>query len=46
MKKVKTSISLDEDVYEFILKIAESERLNLSLVINSHFAKLLEKEKT
>lgn len=44
MKKIKTSVSLDEDVYEYILKIAETERLNLSLVINSHFAKLMEKE--
>ena len=43
MRKVKTSISLDEDVYEFIQKLAETERLNLSLVINSHFAKLMEK---
>lgn len=44
MEKVKTSISLDRDVYEFIQKIADRERLNLSQVINREFAVKLEKE--
>lgn len=44
MKKVKTSISLDEDVYAYIQQLADQERLNISLVINSYFAKLMEKE--
>ena len=45
MEKVKTSISLDKDVYEYIQKLAETERLNLSLVINRYFFQLMEKEK-
>ena len=44
MEKIKTSISLDKDVYELIQKIAESERLNISQVINREFAKYVEKE--
>jgi len=44
MEKVKTSVSLDKDVYEFIQKLAEEERLNLSLVINRYFFQLM-KEK-
>lgn len=44
MKKVKTSISLDEDVYKYIQQLADQERLNISLIINTHFAKLMEKE--
>ena len=45
MEKVKTSVSLDKDVYEFIQKIAERERLNISQVINKEFALKLEKDK-
>ena len=44
MEKVKTSVSLDKDVYEFIQKIADRERLNISQVINKEFAVKLEKE--
>ena len=45
MEKVKTSISLDEDVYKYIQLIAERERLNLSQVINKEFALKMEQEK-
>ena len=41
MEKVKTSISLDKDVYEFIQKLAEKERLNLSLVVNRYFYQMM-----
>lgn len=44
MKKVKTSISLDEDVYKYIQQLADQERLNISQVINREFAKYVEKE--
>lgn len=44
MEKVKTSISVDKDVYEYIQKIAERERLNISQVINKEFAVKMEKE--
>ena len=44
MEKVKTSISLDKDVYEYIQKIAERERLNVSQVINRDYAVKMEKE--
>lgn len=45
MEKVKTSVSLDKDVYEFIQRIADRERLNVSQVINKEFALKLEQEK-
>lgn len=45
MEKVKTSVSLDKDVYAYIQKLAETERLNLSLVINRYFYQLMVKEK-
>ncbi|WP_332092981.1 hypothetical protein [Paenibacillus sp. GYB003] len=45
MEKVKTSISLDRDVYEYIVKIAERERLNISQVINKEFAVKMDREK-
>lgn len=45
MDKVKTSVSLDEDVYKYIQSIAERERLNISQVINKEFAIKMEKEK-
>jgi predicted DNA-binding ribbon-helix-helix protein len=41
MEKVKTSISLDKDVYNYIQQLAEKERLNLSLIINRHFYHLM-----
>ena len=41
MEKVKTSISLDKDVYEFIQKLADNERLNLSQVINRYFYQIM-----
>jgi len=44
MEKVKTSISLDKDVYEYIQKIAARERLNLSQVINKDYAVKMEQE--
>ncbi len=44
MEKVKTSVSIDKDVYEFIQQIAENERLNISQVINRYFYQLM-KEK-
>jgi predicted DNA-binding ribbon-helix-helix protein len=44
VEKVKTSISLDKDVYEFIQKLAERERLNVSQVINRDYAKRLAQE--
>ena len=43
MEKVKTSVSLDKDVYEFIQRIADKERLNVSQVINKEFALKMEK---
>ncbi|WP_144023571.1 ribbon-helix-helix protein, CopG family [Paenibacillus sp. FSL H8-0548] len=45
MEKVKTSVSLDKDVYEFIQRLADRERLNVSQVINKEFALKLESEK-
>lgn len=45
MDKVKKSVSLDEDVLEFIQKLADKDRSNVSQVINKHFAKLLEDSK-
>jgi predicted DNA-binding ribbon-helix-helix protein len=45
MEKVKTSVSLDEDVYKYIQSIAERERLNVSQVINKEFAIKMEQEK-
>ena len=45
MEKIKTSISVDKDVYEYIQKIAERERLNISQVINKEFAVKMENEK-
>lgn len=44
MEKVKTSVSLDQDVYDYIRKLADRERLNISQVINKEFALKLEKE--
>lgn len=44
MEKVKTSVSLDRDVYEYIQKLAERERLNISQVINKEFAVKMDKE--
>ena len=46
MEKVKTSISIDKDVYEFIQKLAEAERLNLSMVINRHFFRLMKQQES
>ena len=45
MEKVKTSISLDKDVYEYIQQLAKVERLNISQVINKEFAVKMEKGK-
>lgn len=45
MEKVKTSISLDRDVYEYIQQLAERERLNISQVINKEFAVKMDREK-
>lgn len=44
MEKVKTSISLDKDVHEFLQSLAEKERTNVSQIINKHFAKMMEEE--
>jgi len=44
VEKVKTSISLDKDVYEYIQQLAKVERLNISQVINKEFAVKMEKE--
>lgn len=44
MEKVKTSVSLDKDVYEYIQKLAERERLNVSQVINRDYAMRMIKE--
>lgn len=41
VEKVKTSVSLDKDVYEFIAKTAEQERTNVSQVINRKFYELM-----
>jgi predicted DNA-binding ribbon-helix-helix protein len=45
MEKVKTSVSLDKDVYEYIQKLAERERLNVSQVINRDYAMRMIKER-
>lgn len=45
MEKVKTSISLDKDVYEYIQKLAEAERLNVSLIVNKYFYQMMVKDK-
>ena len=44
MEKIKTSISLDKDIYEFLQQLAEEERTNVSRIINQMAAKLM-KEK-
>lgn len=44
MEKVKTSISIDKDVYEFIQQLAESERANVSHIVNKTFFQMM-KEK-
>jgi|GEM_PF-3780589 len=45
MEKIKTSISLDKDVYDYIVELAERERLNVSQVINKEFALKMERER-
>lgn len=45
LEKVKTSVSLDKDVYEYIQKLAERERLNVSQVINRDYAMRMIKER-
>lgn len=45
MEKVKTSMSLDKDVYEYIQKLADEERLNLSQIVNRYFYQMMVKEK-
>lgn len=44
MEKVKTSVSLDKDVYEYIQQLAESERTNVSQIINKQFFDLMKQE--
>jgi predicted DNA-binding ribbon-helix-helix protein len=44
MEKVKTSISLDKDVYDYIQKLADNERLNLSQIINRYFYQLMKEQ--
>jgi hypothetical protein len=46
MEKVKTSVSFDKDVYEFIQKLAADDRTSVSQVINKKFLDLMkEKDK-
>lgn len=45
MEKVKTSISLDKDVYEYIQQLAESDRTNVSQIINKKFYELMKEKK-
>lgn len=44
MEKVKTSISLDKDVMEYIQSLAEEERANVSHVINKYFYQMMKKD--
>jgi hypothetical protein len=37
VEKVKTSVSIDKDVLEFIQKLADNERTNVSHIINREF---------
>jgi len=44
MSKVKTSINLDKEVFEFILKMAKEESRSVSQQINKVFLDLMKKE--
>jgi hypothetical protein len=44
MAKVKTSINLDEEVYEYILQLAKDESRSVSQQINKVFLDLMKKE--
>lgn len=43
MEKVKTSISIDKDVFEYIQRLVEEDRSNLSNFINKHFYQMMKK---
>lgn len=45
MSKVKISISLDENVYKFIQKLAEEESRSVSQQINHLFVNLMKEKK-
>lgn len=45
MAKVKTSISIDEEVFEYISKLAEKEVRSISQQINKVFLDLMKAEK-
>lgn len=45
MSKVKTSINLDEEVYNYIFKLAKDESRNVSQQINKVFLDMMKAEK-